>query len=183
MNALLTSQVLMSISGWSISSRSISRKSESSRAWESSLTLTSGSSLMLLMDSSSTLSFFEALSPSGSSWKWNKNYGYVKTCEMYDLIRQHTCPEALIRLSELVKRSVNGFLVQFGHILRICKFWNPEQKAKKVISLFVKCGGEKWGFWPLFWFGLDWNWFSSQNDRILSHPDLNIWSIGWNISM
>ena len=34
----------------------------------------------------------------------------------------HTCPEGLIQLSELCKRSVNGFLVQFGNISRICKF-------------------------------------------------------------
>ena len=33
----------------------------------------------------------------------------------------HTCPEALIQLSELVKRLVNRFLVQFVYILRDCK--------------------------------------------------------------
>ena len=98
-------------------------------------------------------------------------------------VNSHTCPEALIRLSELCKRSVNGFLLQFGHIFRICKDWNPKQKEKKVISLLVKFGGEKMGFGPLFWFGLDWNWLSSENDQILSHLDLNIWSIGWDISI
>ena len=24
-------------------------------------------------------------------------------------------------------------------------------------------------FWPLFCFGFDWNWFSNENDRLLSH--------------
>ena len=97
--------------------------------------------------------------------------------------RLHTCPEGLIQLGELIKRSVNGFLVQFGHILGICKFWNPEQREKRNISLFVKFGGEKRGFGPLFGFGLDWNLFSSENVCILSHLDINIWSIGWNISI
>ena len=94
----------------------------------------------------------------------------------------HTCPEALIRLSELIKRSVNGFLVQFVHIFGICKNWNPEQKIFKVISPLVKFRGEKMGFWALFGFGLDWNWWRSENYWILSQLVLNIWSIGWNIS-
>ena len=34
---------------------------------------------------------------------------------------KHTCPEASMQLSELVKRSVNRFLVQFVYILRDCK--------------------------------------------------------------
>ena len=69
----------------------------------------------------------------------------------------HTCPKAWIRLHELYKGSVNGFLLLLSHIKNIDKAWNPEQKEKKVISLLVKLGGEKMGFWPLFWFGLDYN--------------------------
>ena len=38
------------------------------------------------------------------------------------------------------------------------KALNPTQKEKKVISLLVKLEGEKMGFGPLFWFGLDGNW-------------------------
>ena len=40
----------------------------------------------------------------------------------------------------------------------ITKALNPKQKGKKVISLLVKFGGEKMGFGPLVWFGLDQNW-------------------------
>ena len=32
---------------------------------------------------------------------------------------EHTCPEVLIKLSELIKRSVNKYLVQFGHIINL----------------------------------------------------------------
>ena len=67
----------------------------------------------------------------------------------------HTCPEALIQLSELIKRSVNKYLLQFMYILRDCKDLNIRQKEKTVISLLLNFGGEKWGF-SLF-LGLDWS--------------------------
>ena len=58
-----------------------------------------------------------------------------------------------------------------SHIKNIDKARNPEQKEKKVISLLVKLGGEKMGFGPLVWFGLDWNWYSSGPVGVLSNFD------------
>ena len=70
----------------------------------------------------------------------------------------HTCPEAKTQFIELFIDTINGFLLLLSHIKKIDKAWSSEQKEKKVISLLVKWGGGKMGFWPLFWFGLDWNW-------------------------
>ena len=70
----------------------------------------------------------------------------------------HTCPEAKTQFFELFMVTINGFLLLLSYIKNIDKAWNPEQKEKKVISLLVKLGVKKMGFWPLFWFGLDWNW-------------------------
>ena len=38
----------------------------------------------------------------------------------------------------------------------------------------MKLGGEKMGFGPLFWFGLDWNWYSSGPIGVLSNFALHL---------
>ena len=75
-----------------------------------------------------------------------------------DNVSAHSCPEVKTQFTELFNRTFNRFLVHFAHIFRNCKAWNPGLKEIEDISLWVNFWGEKMGFWPLFWFGLDWFW-------------------------
>ena len=50
----------------------------------------------------------------------------------------HSCPESKTKLTELFKRSVNSFLLHYGHILRNCKAGNPEQRYIQHMAIMHK---------------------------------------------